>query len=188
MGPRGMPGPFGRGRGFMDGPFPGMMGPPPMGMPPMGGRGPMGPGMMEPGGPMRPRPGMMPGMMQGRGGRGGFRGGMPPGGRGMPVPGRGAGFAKRPRPDGMPSGFLPGSVGGGNMHSSGMGNKQPYDREILEAINLCVTPESVLSLWSQNGHSTWADGHIAHALLVFSKLVDETCPEDVVKACCYLQL
>lgn len=183
-----MPRPFGRGRGFMDGPFgPGMMGPPPMGMPPMGGRGPMAPGMMEPRGPMRPRPnGMMPGMMPGRGGRGGFRGGMPPGGGhgGMPFPGRGGGFAKRPRPDGMP-GFLGGNSAGGGMHGSG---KAPYDREVLEAINLCVTPESVLSLWSSNGHSTWADGHIAHALLVFSKLVDETCPEDVVKACCFFNV
>lgn len=164
------------------------MGRPPVGMPPMGGRGPMapGPGMM---GPMRPRPdGMMPGMMSGRGGRGGFRGGVPPGGRGgMPFPGRGSGFAKRPRTDGMPgqrpSGFLGvGGGGGGGMLS--MQNKPPQDRETLEAIEMCVTPESVLSLWSSNG-DRWQDSHIAHALLVFSKLVDETCPEDVVKACCY---
>ena len=151
-----------------------------MGMPPMGGRGPMAPGIMEGMGPMRPN-GMMPGMMAGRGGVRGFRG-VPPSGRGgMPFPGRGVGFAKRPRPDGMmpgqrPSGFLGGA--------GGMQNKPPQDRELLEAINMCVTPESVLSLWSSND-SRWEDGHIAHALLVFSKLVDETCPEDVVKACCY---
>jgi hypothetical protein len=173
----------------MDGPFgPGMMGSPAMGMMPMGGRGPMVPGMMDPMGPMHPRPnGMLPGMMPGRGGRGGFRGGMPPAGRGgggMPFPGRGgSAFAKRPRPDGMPGQRPSGFVGG--MHSAGAANKPPYDREVLTAINHCVTPESVLSLWSSGGSTRWVDGHIAHALLVFSKLVDETCPEDVVKACCY---
>ena len=141
----------------------------------------MAPGMMEGMGPMRPN-GMMPGMMSGRGVGRGFRG-VPPGGRGgMPFPGRAGGFAKRPRPEGMmpgqrPSGFLGGGGGGGQ-------NSSPQDRELLDAINMCVTPESVLSLWSSSD-SRWSDGHIAHALLVFSKLVDETCPEDVVKACCY---
>jgi hypothetical protein len=151
---------------------------PNMGMGPMGprGMGMMGP-MMEGMGPMRPRPN---GMMTGRGGRGSFRG-MPGAapmspGRGMAPPGpRGGGFAKRLRPDSMSNHSSPGFLGRGGGRAA-----VPHP-EILDQINESVTPQSVLFLWSDKGH-LWSEPHLAQGLLVYAKLVDETCPEDVHKA------
>jgi hypothetical protein len=172
------------GQGPMDMMFrPGMMGP-------MGGRmGPVGMPMPGRGRPMMPPGPPMDEFGRGRGGimhnRGGFRGGGPPpmmddavvnkrrrgldGFQGHPLGGRG---------HAMDQGFLKrrGHGSGGRMTNI------PHP-EILAEINEAVTADTILQLWVDKGN-LWLEPHLGQGLLTFAKLVEETCPGDVQKACC----
>jgi hypothetical protein len=175
------------------------------GMGPMGGlafdMGPMGPMGMGPmqfggmGGPMpgplmdRRGPGMMPGGMLGQpdlmmkrrrmmDAEAGMLGGPGHGSGGIRgAPGGMAGMdGRRPQHGGGRTGFL-----GRGQHGYRNGGAIPTPNpQIMASITEAITPHTILKLWAGESH-LWVEGHLGQGLLQFAKLVEETCPEDMLE-------
>jgi hypothetical protein len=83
---------------------------------------------------------------------------------------------RRPPPGGVRTGFL----GRGHHGYRNGGALPPPNPQIMASITESITPQAILKLWANENH-LWVEGHLGQGLLQFAKLVEDTCPEDMLE-------